>query len=164
MWSLLLCSYLCLISVSHQLSEPLLHSLSHITNSNTQWAAVPNTPSLAALLLPPVALLQSHLFQVRSVFLALTLTGPLRLHVWWQALLEKGWSFGFCHFVKKGKISHVFSWRGQGDDRGELVAPEDLVGKVGCSNLACGGGWLDRGAHDDQQLKVSQFWVCPATT
>lgn len=135
----------------------------NVTNTHAQRAAISDAPSVSPPLLPPVALLQSHLLRVRPILLAAMVTGRLGRRAGRQGL-EEGWRFGFGHFVEKGKISHVFPRRGQGNYGGELVPPEDLVWEVGRSNLAGGWGWLDRGAHDHQQLKVSQVRVCPAPT
>lgn len=152
-------------SVSQQLSETssCLFFLSHITNTHTQWAAISDAP-FSPLLFPPVAFLQSHLLWVLPILLTAVVTGRLRWRARWQGLLKEGWSFGFGHFVEEGEVCHILSWRRQGDDRGKLIAPEDLIGKIGCSNLAGSGGRLNRGTHDHQQLKICQLRVCPATT
>lgn len=153
------------ISVSHQQSatSSCLSLPSHITNTHTEWAAISDAPPFSPPLFPPVALLQPHLLWVRPILLATVVTGRLWWRARWQGLLEEGWGFGFGHFVKEGEISHIFSWGRQGDDGGELVAPEDLIRKIGGSNLAGSGGRLNRGTHDHQQLKVSQLRVCPTT-
>lgn len=167
MWAAFLPSCLYSFSVSHQhfpLTTSRLYLPSHITNTNTQWAAISDAPPVSPLLFPPVVLLQSHLLRVRPSLLAAMITWRLWRRAAWQGLLEEGRGFGFGHFVEEGEIGHIFPRGGQGDDGGELVAPEDLIREVGCSDLTGGGGRLDRGAHDHQQLKVSQVWVCPATT
>lgn len=136
---------------------------SHVADAHAERAAVSDAPPSSPLLLPPVVLLQSHLLRVRPGLLAPVETGRPRRRARRQGLLEDEWGFGFGHFVEKGEIGHVFPRGREGDDGRELVAPEDLVGQVGRSDLAGGGGRLNRGAHDDQQLKVGHVRVCPAT-
>lgn len=136
---------------------------SHVTNAHTQRAAISDASPFSPPLIPPVALFKPHLLCIRPILLAVV-TGRLWWRGRWKGLLEEGWGFGFGHFVKEGKIGYIFSWRRQGDDGRKLVSPEYLIWKVGCSNLAGGGGRLNRGAHDYQEFKVSQLRVCPATT
>lgn len=77
---------------------------------------------------------------------------------------EDGHGLGLGHFVKEGEVRYVFARRGEGDYRGELIAPENLIRQVGGADLAGGRGRFNCGAHDHQQLEVCQLWICPAPT
>lgn len=150
------------ISTFHDLFLFLFFLLSlHITDAYTQWATISDASPFSTPLFPSVALLQLHfLFSCLVIFV----TGYLWWRARWQRLLQEGRGFGFVHFVKEGKIGYIFPWRRQWDNRRKLVSPEYFIWKVGCSNLAGSGSWLYCGAHDYQELKVSQLRVCPVTT
>lgn len=134
---------------------------SDVAYAHTQRAALSGARPFPSPLLPPVALLQPHLLCIHPVLFE---TAHLCRQARGQGLHEEGRGFGFGHFIKEGEVGDVFPRGGQGDHGRELVSPEYLIWKVGGSNLAGGGGRLHRGAHDYQELKVSQLRVCPAAT
>lgn len=153
---------LCFISALHDLFLFLFFLLPlHVTDAYTQWAAISDASPFSPPLFPSVALFQLHLL---FICLVIFVTGYLWRRARWQRLLQEGRGFGFVHFVKEGKIGYIFPWRRQWDNGRKLVSPEYFIWKVGCSDLAGSGSRLYCGAHDNQELKVSQLRVCPVTT
>ncbi|KAK0148785.1 TIP41-like protein [Merluccius polli] len=63
------------------------------------------------------------------------------------------------HFIKEAKVGHITPVVGAEEHRLELVAPQDLLGDVGCAALTGGGGGLHGGVQGHQQLKVSGVQV-----
>lgn len=125
--------------------------LSDVTDANTEAPA-----AIVALL--PVTLLQTNLL----TGLGRLRNGPAPVALTAARLHEDGRGLGLGHFVEEGEVGHILPVGAEGDDRGELVAPQDLVGQVGRANLAGGGSRFHRGVHDHHQLEVGQLWVCPA--
>lgn len=127
----------------------------NITYANTMRSISP-LPSFS------VSLFQTNLVCIGCLGHSLTTIAVVPIfRVGW---FKNGHDLGLRYFVKESKICNIFAWWGKGDNRRELISPQNLIWQIRGANLASGRGWFNCSTHDYQEFKICQVWVCPTST